>query len=116
MAIVSGRIPLLNGKNFSTWYTQMEAIFHKNRLLRMVRGEEPKQEVVVINSNATAAERTLYDNYLKKQREYDDVDHVARTEIITALEPDIVRMVKNMQSRICTTASLQERRPNSTGN
>ncbi|KAI8119612.1 hypothetical protein CVS40_8861 [Lucilia cuprina] len=76
----------------------MEAILHKNRLLRMVRGEEPKPEVVVINSNATAAEKTSYVNYLKKQREYDDVDQDARAEIIIALEPDILRMVKNMES------------------
>ena len=63
MAIVSGRIPLLNGKNFSTWLPQMEAVLHKNRLLRMVKGEIAKLEEVTIKSNATAAERRAYDEF-----------------------------------------------------
>ena len=57
MAIVSGRIPLLNGNNFSTWIPQMEAILHKNRLLRMVRGEEVRPAAASIDEDATQQKR-----------------------------------------------------------
>ncbi|KAM7350387.1 uncharacterized protein ACRADG_008991 [Cochliomyia hominivorax] len=98
MAIVSGRIPLLNGKNFSTWFPQMEAVLHKNRLLRMVRGEIAKPEEVIISSNPTALERKAYEEFLKKKREYEDLDQDARAEIIICVEPDIIRMIKTLKS------------------
>lgn len=98
MAHSNFKIPLLNGNNFSTWAPQMEAILHKCRLLRIVRGEEQMPVLFPIRENATPAEIRQNEESIKMIRDFEDKDQDARAEIIVALEPDVVRMVKNFRT------------------
>ena len=36
---VCGRTPIFSGENYGIWKTQMEALLHKARLLKIVKGE-----------------------------------------------------------------------------
>lgn len=70
------KIPVLDGNNFSLWKTQMEALLHKSRLLKIVKGRTP-----------APAEPAEYEKWEEK-------DQDARADILIALAPKIVNLVK----------------------
>lgn len=77
-----GRIPLLSGeKNYSTWKAQMEGILHKGRYLKYITGSEIRP---------TAAG--------EPQNTWDDKDQDARSELLVAMEPAIVALVKGYKT------------------
>lgn len=78
---VYGRIPLFNGENYATWRPQMEGILHKYRFLKVVKGKETRPTVVG-----------------QEQEKWDDKDMDARSELLLAMEPQIVALVKNFKT------------------
>lgn len=76
----ASKIPILDGSNYSTWKTQMEALLHKSRLLQIVRGE-----------TITPAEPNLREQWVEK-------DQDVRADILIALSPKVVMLVRNLKT------------------
>lgn len=76
----ASKIPIFDGSNFLTWKTQMEALLHKNRFLQIVRGE-----------SVVPAEPNLRMQWTEK-------DQDARADILIALAPKILLLVRNFKT------------------
>lgn len=108
MSSFAGRIPLFNGTNYGTWKAQMEAVLHKGRLLNFVLGLEKPPAVRKLPKTPTEAQTREYEESIVIQQEFVNKDMDARAEILMALEPNVVTMVKNMRSSQEMWQYLQE--------
>ena len=76
----ASKIPIFDGSNFTTWKTQMEALLHKSRLLQIVNGEIP-----------IPTEPGLREQWIEK-------DQDARADILIALSPKILLLIRNFKT------------------
>ena len=80
MTTFGGKIPIFDGANYGIWRVQIEALLHKNRLLKFVQGEID-----------VPAEPVEYEKWEERDKD-------ARADLLMALAPSIINLVKNYKT------------------
>lgn len=87
MSLSSSTIKPLTKENYDTWVMQIEAVMVKNGTWVYVNGRKPKPEPVEGNETS-----------IQNVEKWEDEDAKAKSDLIIAIDPSLLRMVKGLKT------------------